>query len=147
MSSPGSAPPLVLEIGPSRLAAIALVSLYGAAGLALLAIAVPTAVRVATAALLLLVLRRDWRLHVRRDHPAAITALAWTVDGCRVRTRDGRWWRAEQRQGGLVTVGVVVLPLVLPERPPAHRHRGLVLPADAASGQARRRLRMRLLNP
>ncbi|MFP4131120.1 MAG: hypothetical protein ACLFVF_03245 [Thiohalospira sp.] len=147
MSSPGYAPPLVLEIGPSRGTGIALVLLYGAGALAPLFTALPALIQLTIAGGLLVSLRRDWRLHVRRSAPEAITALAWSADALRVRSGDGRWWMAEQRAGGLVAAGLVVLPLALPERPRGRRRAGLVIAADAVPAQGRRRLRMRLLNP
>ncbi|SFC99547.1 hypothetical protein SAMN05660831_00374 [Thiohalospira halophila DSM 15071] len=147
MSSPGYAPPLVLEIGPSRRLALALAGLYGLAIAALTALTLLPLVRVAIAVGLILSLRREWRLHAGRSHPQAITALAWTVDGLRVRTRTGRWWTAVQEPGGLVTPALVVLPLRLPEARRGYRHRGLVLAADATPAPAHRRLRLRLLNP
>jgi hypothetical protein len=147
MSSPGYAPPLVLEFGPSRRFGVALVGLYGAALLTVTALTLPSLVQVAAAVGLLLSLRREWRLHVVRSHPQAITALAWTVDGLRVRTRAGLWWTAVQDPGGLVTPALVVLPLRLPEARRGVRHRALVLTADATPAPAHRRLRMRLLNP
>jgi len=147
MSSPGYVPPLVLEIGPSRWLAAALAGLYGAAVTALMAVALPPLLQVAAASGLLLSLRREWHLHVRRSGPEALTALAWTADGLRVRTRAGTWRHAEQLPGGLVTPALVVLPLRLPEERFTRRHRGLVLTADATPKRAHRRLRMRLLNP
>ena len=147
MSSPGYASPLVLEIGPSRRFGVALAGLYGTALATLAALTLPAPVQVATGVGLLLSLRREWRLHAGRSHPQAITALAWTVDGLRVRTRTGLWWTAVQEPGGLVTPALVVLPLRLPEARRGYRHRGLVLAADATPAPAHRRLRMRLLNP
>jgi hypothetical protein len=145
MSSPGYAPPLVLEIGPGRWLAAALTGLYGAAAAALMAVMLSPLLQMAVAIGLILAFHREWRLHVRRTHPEAITALAWTADGLRVRTRSGAWKTAEQAEGGLVTPALVVLPLWLPEERRGRRRRGLVLPADTIPARAHRRLRMRLL--
>ncbi|HXH04399.1 MAG TPA: protein YgfX [Candidatus Competibacteraceae bacterium] len=140
MSSNASAPAFSLELRPSRilLAVLAALHLLALFGLALAA--APLAMRLVLVPLVLVsAVWQGWCYAVPRS-PVCVRRLGWMAQqGWWLEYGDGRR-QAAQLHAAFVQSWVVVLAFGTGRL----RHRGLVIPSDAADADALRRLRAQL---
>ena len=143
MSSNGSAPPVYLELRPSRRLVAAICLLHAAALVAVTIAALPWLLSAAAGMAILAAFHRNLRLYALQDHPRAVKSLVWTADGIhRLRLADGRSLAAQRLDGGVVWSWLVVLPFRAERRDYA-----VVALADNTAADAFRRLRARLRFP
>jgi hypothetical protein len=136
---------LIVKIKASVAVATVVSVIHVGAGLLLFVIAVPTAVRLALLAALILSLAHTLRQHAFRRRPGAIVALRLNDDGeLSIRHDEQEPWSAAAIHSRFVHRWLVLLSLrVAGRRLPTT----LVVAADAIEADVFRRLRAALLAP
>jgi toxin CptA len=140
MSSAGSAPPLRLELRPSRGLAGFLLATHVGAAAAVLASGLPSWAAAAGGIALAASLLHHLRRYALLTAPGAVVALLARSDGAwDLRLRSGATHTAEPLPGPLVHPHLVVLRLAGPSRT-----RVVPIAGDMLDRDAHRRLRVRL---
>jgi toxin CptA len=141
VSSPGSAPPIEVELRPSRRVAAFLSLTHAAALAAAASLALGPELRAALAATVLTGYIVSFRRLVLGIGPGALRRVRWTADG-RWQVRDGAGHEHEATLVGRPVVSDWLTVLRL--RGADGRERPLLLCADSADAEALRKLRVRL---
>ncbi|MGB5338463.1 MAG: protein YgfX [Gammaproteobacteria bacterium] len=136
------ATPLLLEIRQSRMMTVWLVLTHGLALLMLPVTGAPVLLSVIVTLAILFCLRRAYRLHARRSHPAACRRLVWKAgDECLITWRSGQQQVAKLQQRAFVMPWLVVLQLKFS----GGKSYSLALLPDMLDPEVLRRLRVRLM--